>query len=76
MEVKVWNDNTHPYREEFKGNKIDIPAGKFVKMQDDEAVLFLGTMNPMKFDVDGKQDPKSYKKLRIEKIPQQKDQDK
>lgn len=68
MEVKVWNDNSHPYTEEFKGQKIEIPAGKFVKMEKEEAILFLGQFNSITRDVHGNPSPKSYKRLRVEEI--------
>lgn len=67
--VKVWNDNRFPYREKFKGKEVTIPAHSSVDMEDDEAVLFLGTMGRMEFGADGRQKPESYKNLRIEKNP-------
>lgn len=68
MEVKVWNDNTHPYKEEFKGKVIEIEPKKFVKMEKDEAVLFLGQFNSIERDADGNPHPKSFKRLRIEQV--------
>lgn len=66
MKVKVHNDNIHPYSEEFKGEKIHIEAKKWIEMERDEAIMFLGTFNSIIRDVDGNPSPKSYKKLRIE----------
>jgi hypothetical protein len=70
MKVRVVNDNTYPYSEKFKGADINIDPGKYVEMERDEAVLFLGQFNSIERDVDGRPHPKSYKKLRIEKIPE------
>lgn len=66
-QVYVWNDNTHPYSEKFKGMQIDIPARECVMMEEDDAVLFLGTLGSFKKGANGLQDPKTYKRLRIEK---------
>lgn len=70
MEVKVWNDNTHLYSELFKGQNIVIEPGQHILMQEDDAILFLGTMPPQGIlaDGDGNPDPRGYKKLRIQKL--------
>ena len=68
MQVKVWNDNVHPYREKFKNKSIEIPPHDFIEMEYHEAVYFLGTMPPnIQTDAGGTQKPISYKMLRIEK---------
>lgn len=64
--AKVWNDNTYPYAEKFKGEQIRIEAGQCVSMDLDEAHMFLGTYSPPKKRGDGTFDVSSYKKLRIE----------
>lgn len=66
MKVKVWNENTLDYKEEFRDKKIEIKAGQFIEMDDDEAVLFLGSFSPIKVGGDGEKLPESFKKLRIE----------
>lgn len=73
MLVKVVNDNVHPYREKFRGADIYIEPRGFIKMDENEAHLFLGTMPP-NIEVDGNniQKPTSYKMLRIEKEGQSK----
>lgn len=68
MKVRVWNDNTHPHTEMFKGDKIHIPAGKYVEMEFYEAHEFRGQYTPILRDFDGNPVESSYKKIRIEKI--------
>lgn len=64
--VKVWNDNVHPFEQEFKGDKKRIEAGGFIEMEYYEAVEFQGLYFPMAFDGDNRQLPTSYKKIRVE----------
>ena len=66
MKVKVHNRNTYPYTEEYQGEKLTIPAGKFIEMQEMDAVQFLGQFNSIERDADGNPHPKSYKKLEID----------
>lgn len=66
-QVYVWNDNSYPYSEKFKGKMVTIPAKECVMMEDDDAVLFLGTLGTFKMGGNGLQDPSTYKRLRIEK---------
>lgn len=66
MQVKVWNDNVHPYTELFREKKVYIAPKGFIWMEEDEANLFRGTMNSIKRDVDGNPLPTSYKMIRIE----------
>lgn len=69
MQVRVWNDNVHVYRETWKDMKIEIPPKQFITMEFMDASDFLGT-RPQRIDVDanGTQKPESYKMLRIEKM--------
>ena len=67
MLVKVWNDNSHPYEEDFRGKKINIPAGKCVEMEEDQAMLFHGSFGKgPRRDVNGNFDPRSFKRIRLE----------
>jgi hypothetical protein len=66
--VRVWNDNVHPYKEEFRSHKVDIAPGKFMIMEEDEAIMLLGNYSPIITDGDGLALPTSYKMLHIEKI--------
>ena len=66
MKVKVWNDNQFIYEEEFKGEKISIKPHEFILMERSDAILFKGTMNPVKVNGDGIPLPESYKMIRIE----------
>lgn len=72
--VKVWNLNSIPHVEEFKGNKIRIEPQSFIEMEYYEAYEFKGKYFPMIMDQDGKPKvPESYKKIHIEagdKIPE------
>lgn len=67
MLVKVWNDNTYPYTEKFKGKQIDIAPKNYVEMDHNEASDFLGN-NPgtARVNANGLQAPETYKMLRIE----------
>lgn len=65
---RVWNDNVHPYKETFKGDKIEIGAKKFIEMSEDDAYQFKGTFSPMVLDADGNDTPLGYKMIRLEKI--------
>lgn len=67
MLVKVHNNNVHPYTEEFRGNKITIPANSYIEMDEDEADYFLQTFTFPKKDSQGRPDPLFFKKLKIEK---------
>ena len=66
MKAKVWNDNIYPYTEKFKGDEIYIPAGKFVEMDYDEAIMFKGTFSPIVRDADNQPTQQSWKKIRVE----------
>lgn len=67
--VKVWNDNKYPFKQQFKDALIEIPAGKSIEMQWDEAVEFRGLFYPPETDGSGVQKPESYKMIRIEGKP-------
>lgn len=67
-QVKVWNDNVHPYKETFREQKIEIPAKGFIKMDAEEAHLFKGTFAGILRDADNNPDPRGYKMIRIEAI--------
>jgi hypothetical protein len=66
--VKVWNDNVHPYREEFRDKKIVIPAKGHIEMELDEAQLFKGSFASVPVDADGNPTPEGYKMIRIEAV--------
>lgn len=70
MKVQVWNDNTHKYKETFKGDLIEIPAGGFIHMEEDDAHQFKGTFSPPVLDYDGNHTPAGYKMIRIVKSDQ------
>lgn len=65
MLVRVYNDNTYPFTQVFKGDRIHIPAKKFIEMEDDEAVMFRGTYSPILVDGANNHLPESYKMIRI-----------
>lgn len=66
MKVKVWNDNTYPHKETFRGETIEIGAGQFIEMEYMDAVQFKGQMSPIIRDADGAPTKKSFKMIRIE----------
>jgi len=66
MQVKVWNDNIHPYSEQFRDTLIKIPAKGFILMEAGEALLFKGTFAPIKVDADGNPIPEGFKMIRVE----------
>lgn len=66
MKVKVWNKNVHPYKEEFRDQKIDIPAGEFIMMEYDDAKLFQGSFSPPVRNGDGQPDPRYFKMIVVE----------
>lgn len=66
MQVKLWNDNVHPYSEKFRGVQYTIPPKEFIMMDEDEAEYFHATFTfPVK-DSQNRPDPKHFKMLRIE----------
>lgn len=65
-QVKVWNDNTHPYSETFKGNEVKIPAKDFIEMEYYDAHEFKGTYKSIQRDGDNQPLPQSFKMIRIE----------
>lgn len=73
-QVKVWNDNVYPYSEEFKDQKIMIPAKSFIMMEAGEALLFKGSFAPIQVDADGQPIPQGYKMIRIEETPEMKEE--
>lgn len=66
-QYKVWNENDLPHTEMFKGDKITIPAKGYVVMQRDDAIAFRGSFVAPVI-VDGNADPRTFKKIRLEKI--------
>lgn len=69
MLVKVVNDNVHPYRERFRDQDIYIEPKGSIKMDLNDAHLFLGTMpSNIEVDANGIQKATSYKMLRIETL--------
>lgn len=74
MLVKVWNDNVHPFEQEFKGEKIKIAARGFVEMDYEDAVQFRGCYYPPRFDGARNQTPESYKMIRVDSPAKQTEQ--
>ena len=67
--VRVYNDNIHEHREKFRGVEIVIPAGEFVEMDREDAVLFKSQFTPVIRNKGGRDDPKGFKMIRIEYAP-------
>lgn len=66
--VKVYNDNIYPYREVFKEEVYEIPAGGFITMDKAKAIMFHGSFSPIVKNAQGEYDPKYFKKIRLEEI--------
>ena len=66
MNVKVYNLNIYDFKQKYKGDIVLIEAGGFIEMDYEEAVMFLGKSSPMIKMKSGQQDPKSFKKLKID----------
>jgi len=64
--TKITNMNDYPYRELFKGQKIEILPHKSIEMESGEAHIFKGTMGSGPKFNDGIQDPETYKWLKFE----------
>lgn len=67
-QVEVFNDNKYTHKEMFKGREITIPAGGVVVMEEDDAIDFKGQFSEIRVDGTGKQDPRSFKMIRIGKV--------
>lgn len=68
MLVKVWNDNTLPFEQEFQGEKLKVAAQRYIMMDNEKAIMFRGQYFPMQFDAGGTQKRESYKMIRIEQM--------
>lgn len=64
--VRVWNDNSYPFSQEFKGEKITIGPRQFKVMEYYEAMEFKSAFSPIEKDGDGQPLPRSYKMIRVE----------
>lgn len=71
MAVKweVWNMHQHglTHREVYKGETVEIPAGKYILMDYDEAVQFKSQYFPMQKNAQGVQTPESMKMIVLKK---------
>jgi len=64
--AKVWNDNKFPHIEKYKGQTIEIPAGKYIEMDRDEAIQLQGQFKMPRKRGDGTDDPRFFKMIRLE----------
>jgi len=64
--AKVWNDNTFPHVEKYKGQTIEIPPGKYIEMDRDEALQLQGQFKAPRKRGDGTDDPRFFKMIRLE----------
>jgi hypothetical protein len=65
--MRVWNDHTEEYVEEFRGDTVRIPAKGFVEMGESDANQFCGQHTPIIRD--GLGNDLKPKKLRRERLP-------
>ena len=64
--AKVWNDNKYDFVQDFKGEILKVPAGKYIEMDYFEAHSFVSFPYPMKKNGQGVDDPTHFKMLRVE----------
>ena len=67
-QVKVWNDNVHPFKQRFMEENIEIPPKGFIVMDESKAIRFRGTYSPIEVDGNGVPLPTSYKMIRLEEM--------
>lgn len=67
--VKVWNDNVHEFKQEFKGEKFVIPAKQFIEMEYEEAIDFKGSFSPMPPPDYSGDESLFFKMIRVEAPP-------
>lgn len=64
--------NKHPdgltHREKFREQMIEIPAGGYVEMDYEDAVLFKGQFFPMKTNADGTPSREGFKCILLEPV--------
>jgi hypothetical protein len=76
MRARIYNDNPHTdWKEQFKGEWVNIPSGKFIEMEFYEAHEFKGQFSPIRIRSDETQDPASFKMIRVEKIDTAKEEE-
>jgi hypothetical protein len=68
-QVKVRNLDSRDYVEDFRDERIYIPAGGFVEMGRSEALTFMGQITPL--NIDGSGECIQPKKLQIEQDPEE-----
>lgn len=79
QKVKVFNENVFDFKSNFKGDPVFIKAKSYWKNEDGtdrimdifEANDFRCDYHPIKLNGDGKQDPETFKMIRIEKVDQE-----
>ena len=67
-QIRIWNDNSVAYSEKFMDRDIKILPGKYLDMDSDEGIRFLGTYRAPELDGMGQQKIESMKRLRKEII--------
>lgn len=64
--VQVWNDQDFAWKENFKGDPLEIPANGHIVMNFYDAHEFKGNIVPLIANADGMSiNPKCYKKIRV-----------
>jgi len=66
MQVRVWNDNQHPFTQELAEKVYKIGPRECLEMDEEEADRLLKAFSPIEVDYDGKPTPRSYKMLRLD----------
>lgn len=63
--VRVYNDNVIEHVERFKGKEIKIPAGEYILMPSDDAILFKSQFRTPHWDKNKRPTLESMKKIRV-----------
>lgn len=66
MLVRVWNDNTHPFKQEIAGKVYVVPAKQCIELEEDEAKTLVKRFSPIILGGDDRPLPETYKMLRID----------
>lgn len=66
--AKVYNDNKVVWKEEFRGEMLEIPAGGSIEMEYFDAYQFRGQFKAPRKDYDGGFLPESQKMIRVEPL--------
>lgn len=70
--AKVWNDSNAVWKENFKGDILEIPAHGSIDMEFYDAHEFKSQFYPVRVTGDGGPDERDFKRIRVEAYPEEK----